>query len=153
MKTAGVRRVGRRVSLAIFSGLALSALACGGGGGGGGGDANNTNNYPTDPIGGTMGSGGTVSHSLSVGVVNSMYTPDATSVPKGSTVTWTWNSCDGGGYNGAEVCTSHSVTFDDGIASATQDHGSFARTFTAAGTYKYHCAVHGAAMSGTVTVE
>jgi plastocyanin len=134
----------------ILSGLIVAGVvSCSGGYGGG--DANNSG-YPTDPTGGSTTTGGTVSHSLQVSVVNVMYTPDATTVPKGSTVEWTWNSCDAG-YNGADVCTSHSVTFDDGVTSVTQDHGTFSRTFNTVGTYKYHCQVHGTAMSATVIVE
>jgi plastocyanin len=45
------------------------------------------------------------------------------------------------------------VTFDDGLSSPTQDQGSYSRTFSAAGTYNYHCAVHGAAMAGSITVQ
>jgi plastocyanin len=45
------------------------------------------------------------------------------------------------------------VTFDDGTTSATQDQGTFNRMFTVAGTYNYHCLVHGAAMVGTITVQ
>jgi plastocyanin len=142
-------RFARTPSVAIFSVLILAGLACGGGGGGG---SSNNSGYPTDPTSGSSGTGGTVSHSLQVGVVNVMYTPDATTVPKGSTVAWTWNSCDAG-YNGADVCTSHSVTFDDGVTSAIQDHGSYSRAFNSAGTYKYHCMIHGTAMSGTVIVQ
>jgi len=136
----------RTPSVAVFSLLILAGIACGGGGG-----ANNSG-YPTGPTGGSSGTGGTVSHSLSVGVVNVMYTPDATTVPKGSTVVWTWSSCDAG-YNGADVCTMHSVSFDDGVTSETQDHGGYSRTFTSAGTYNYHCKVHGTAMSGSVVVQ
>ena len=47
----------------------------------------------------------------------------------------------------------HSVTFDDGTTSPTQDQGTYTRTFGAAGTYNYHCSIHGAAMAGTITVQ
>jgi plastocyanin len=67
-------------------------------------------------------------------------------------VTWTWNTCTGDGYGG-QTCVSHSVTFDDGVTSPTQDTGTYNRTFTAKGTYTYHCLVHGAAMTGTITVS
>ena len=45
--------------------------------------------------------------------------------------------------------------FDDGsnISSGSQSSGTFSRTFTAAGTYKYHCTIHGSAMSGQVVVQ
>jgi plastocyanin len=45
------------------------------------------------------------------------------------------------------------VVFDDGVSSGLQDQGTYSRTFTAAGTYPYHCAVHGLAMAGSVTVN
>jgi plastocyanin len=47
----------------------------------------------------------------------------------------------------------HSVTFDDGSGSVTQDHGTFSKVFNAAGTFNYHCSVHGAAMAGSITVQ
>ena len=65
---------------------------------------------------------------------------------------WAWNSCTGDAYSG-QTCVSHSVTFDDGVTSPTQDQGTFSRIFNAAGTYNYHCSIHGAAMSGTITVQ
>jgi plastocyanin len=64
-------------------------------------------------------------------------------VAKGTTVTWTWAS-------GSSL---HSVTFDDGATSATMATGSYTRTFDSTGTFPYHCKVHGASMSGRVTVE
>ena len=86
-------------------------------------------------------------------VSNNKYTPARDSVAPGSTLTWTWNSCTGDGYGGSS-CTSHSVQFDDGVESSdVQDSGTFSRTFANAGTYTYHCAVHGAAMAGTVIVK
>jgi plastocyanin len=147
IKNAG--KFARTPSVAIFSLLVLAGIACSGGGGGGG---SNNSAYPTDPTSGSTGTGGTVNHSLQVSVMNVMYTPNSTTISKGSTVDWTWNSCDAG-YNGADVCTSHTVTFDDGVTSQTQDHGSFSRTFNTAGTYNYHCQVHGASMSGSVIVQ
>ena len=134
-------------ALTVFAVILLAGSApCGGSGGSG------SNSLPTDP--GTSGSntGGGTSHSLAVTVMNNAYTPSTTSVAKGSTVQWTWNACQGDGYGGTE-CTAHSVTFDDGVTSELQDKGSYTRTFDKAGTYKYHCSVHGAAMSGQVTIE
>lgn len=83
--------------------------------------------------------GGSTSASIAVG--NNFFQPSATTVAVGSTVTWTW----AGGV-------SHNVTFDDGPASPTQSSGTYQRMFTAAGTYHYHCTIHGMAMSGTITV-
>lgn len=87
-----------------------------------------------------------------VSVVNDAYQPAALTVPVGTQVTWTWNTCSSDGYGG-QSCVSHSVTFDDGTTSPTQDTGTYNRTFTAKGTYTYHCQIHGAAMSGTITVS
>ena len=87
-----------------------------------------------------------------ISVTNNSFSPGSKSVAIGTRVTWAWNSCTGDPYYG-QTCTEHSVTFDDGITSATQEQGTFSRTFSAAGTYNYHCSVHGAAMSGTVTVQ
>lgn len=92
------------------------------------------------------------SSTTSLTVSNNKYTPAQDSVAVGATLTWSWNSCTGDGYGGS-TCTSHSVTFDDGPTSPIQGSGSFSRTFASAGTYTYHCKVHGAAMAGTVLVK
>jgi plastocyanin len=78
------------------------------------------------------------------GPMDNFFSPADLSVAAGTTVTWTW----------AAGAVEHNVTFDDGQHSATQSSGSFPRTFSAAGTYPYHCTIHGAAaMHGTVTVS
>jgi len=91
---------------------------------------------------GPTGSPTTSSTSNAVSVGDNYFAPAATTVPVGTTVTWTWNGS-----------ISHSVTFDDGTGSTTQATGTYTRTFTAVGTYAYHCTVHGAAMSGSVKVQ
>jgi plastocyanin len=115
----------------------LFLAACGGGG----------DDDPAAPpgstggnTGGNMGGGG--STSSSVNVADNSFTPAATTVARGTTVTWTWT-----GRN------PHDVTFDDGPASATQAAGSYTRNFAAAGTFRYHCTVHGTAMAGAITVQ
>jgi plastocyanin len=110
----------------LLAGLGLVTLlgACGGG-----------SDSPTSPTGG----GG---NAVTVG--NNFFSPVDLSVAVGTTVTWSWSP-------GA---VQHNVTFDDGPASATQSAGSYTRTFSAAGTFPYHCTIHGAAvMHGTVTVS
>ena len=91
---------------------------------------------------------------VTVTVSNNDYSPDQVSVAAGTTVTWRWDSCTGDGYGG-QVCTAHSVTFDDGGPSATaRNDGSFARTFANAGSFTYYCTSHGrTAMSGRVSVQ
>jgi plastocyanin len=75
-------------------------------------------------------------------VQNNSFNPSTFSVSVNTKVTWAWNS---GGV-------SHNVTFDDGEHSVTQGSGEYDRTFTTAGSYPYHCTIHGATMSGTITV-
>lgn len=95
-----------------------------------------------------------------VQVLNNRYSPVSVSVGVGDTVTWQWP---------IGLAGSHSVTADDGsfdshpncpgfpaLLTCGLPNETFARTFTAAGTYGYYCRVHGAAggvgMSGTVVV-
>jgi plastocyanin len=109
----------------LLAGLGLLTLlsACGGG-----------SDSPTGP----MDAGG---NTVTVG--NNFFSPVDLSVAAGTTVTWSW----------APGAVEHNVTFDDGEHSATQSSGSYPRTFSAAGSYPYHCTIHGAAvMHGTVTV-
>src|SRR5690242_618737 len=83
------------------------------------------------------------STSDAIRVVDNSFTPAATTVPPGTTVTWTW----------VGTREDHNVTFADGTASATQASGTYQRTFAAAGSYAYHCTIHGTPMSGVVTVR
>jgi plastocyanin len=124
--------------------LLLAAAGCGGSSTAPSNNNTNGNNPPpqTTPP----------STSSSITVGNNWFDPSSTTVPVGTKVTWTWNSCGGDGY-GNQTCVAHTVTFDDGTKSPSQSDGSWARTFTTAGTYKYHCSIHGSAMSGTVTVQ
>lgn len=125
---------------AVLVALAVVGLtACGGGGGG----SQVTSPPPT---------GNTPPPSNGISVSNNAYSPATKTVAVGTTVQWSWNTCTGDVYSG-QTCTSHSVTFDDGPTSPTQDQGTYSRMFTAAGTYTYHCAIHGAAMAGTITVQ
>jgi plastocyanin len=112
------------------------------------------NTQPTTPTNPGTTNPGSVSTN-SVTVASASFDPSNITVAVGSTVNWTWNSCSDDGYGGSNTCVSHAITFDDGsgIASATQSSGTFSRTFQAAGTYKYHCAIHGQAMSGQIIVK
>jgi plastocyanin len=113
--------------------LLVLAASCGGGG---------TSAGPTGPGNTGTGTGNTGGNSNSVSVGDDFFSPAATTVTAGTTVTWTWKGS-----------ISHNVTFDDGTASATQSSGTFSRVFNTAGTYPYHCTIHGTAMSGSVTVQ
>lgn len=117
-----------------------SVCACGGGGGDSSTGPNNNPGVNTPPP------------ADGISVNNNSFSPASKSVAVGTTVKWAWNSCSGDPYYG-QTCAEHSVTFDDGVGSATQEQGTFSRTFATAGTYNYHCSVHGAAMTGTITVQ
>ena len=125
--------------------ISLFVVACGGGGGSSTGPNTNT----TANNGGNNGN----TDNNTVTVSNNVFSPASRTVATGATVDWTWNSCTPGGAYGDAVCIDHSVTFDDGVTSDIQSEGTFSRTFTKAGTYKYHCKNHGIAMSGTITVQ
>ena len=129
----------RAVSIVV---IAFVGTACGSSGG--------TEPPPTPPSG-PSGGGNT---GVTVTVSNNDYSPGQVSVARGTTVTWRWNSCTGDPYGG-QLCTFHSVTFDDGGPSAAaQNDGSFARSFSTAGTFTYYCTSHGrTAMSGSVVVQ
>jgi plastocyanin len=124
--------------------LALVFLsACGGGSG-----------YPTgsgsqNPPGGQNPPPST---SSAVSVQNNRFNPAATTVNVGTSVTWTWDACNDDGYGG-RTCVDHSVTFDAGGGSSTQSSGVYTRQFNTAGTFNYHCTIHGAAMAGQVVVR
>lgn len=131
----------RRVA---FSGTALAVLAVLVGACGGAGAATGTRDS----------SGVTSVPSNTVTVGTASFAPAAITVPVNTTVTWDWNSCSNDPYAG-QTCVSHGVVFDDTTiaGSAVQSSGSFSKAFAAKGVYTYHCAVHGTAMSGTITVE
>jgi plastocyanin len=127
--------------------LLLLIAAAGCGGSSTAPSSNNNSSGNTPPPQNT-----TPSTSSAISVANDYFDPAATTVPVNTKVTWTWNACGSDGYGG-QTCVTHSIVFDDGQSSAMQSEGSWSRTFTVAGTYKYHCAVHGTSMSGTVTVQ
>jgi plastocyanin len=71
-------------------------------------------------------------------VENNDFDPSTLEVAQGASVVWAWSS---GGVT-------HNVTFDDGEQSGNRSDGTYTRTFGAAGTYPYHCTIHGSATSG-----
>src|SRR5690242_1338484 len=100
-----MRHLQQAITRTTFTALtALALAACSGSSGYGGG--------PTGTTGGNNNSGGSTSNAIAV--ADNSFTPNATTVPRGTTVTWTW---------GGRV--QHNVTFDDGPASATQSSGTY----------------------------
>jgi plastocyanin len=124
----------------VYTTVAIACLfGCGGSGGGTTGPLNNT----LPPANG-------------ISVENNLFSPAAKTVTTGTAVVWAWNSCtDNGGYSGGQTCVTHDIVFDDGATSSgPMSQGTFTRTFATAGTYNYHCSIHGAAvMSGSITVQ
>ena len=90
----------------------------------------------------------TVAVSIPAGAVGrgpAAYGVNPLTVAVGTTVTWTNND------SIAHTATSDTGVWDSGILSPAQ---SFSFTFAQAGTYPYHCAIHGvASMSGTIVVQ
>ena len=87
----------------------------------------------------TAGTGG----GNAVTIQDFAFKPADLSVKVGTTVTWT-----------NKDSTGHSVKWDDGTTpSSTLANGqAYPRTFDTAGTFTYICGIHGASMSGKVTV-
>ena len=138
MRASIVSARATRVAALIFF---ATALSCGGSG------SSASTAPPSSPPPVANGS------TTNLSVTNNHFSPVTDSVAAGSTLTWTWNACTGDGYGGSS-CESHSVQFDDGgPSSSIMSSGTFSRMFMEAGTYTYHCAVHGTAMSGTITVH
>jgi plastocyanin len=81
---------------------------------------------------GTNGTSGTPGAN-EVWIQNMAFSPSIITVAAGTTITWT--NKDGM----AHTVTSDTNLFDSGNISS---NGSYTHTFTASGTYPYHCAVH-----------
>lgn len=139
-----LRRLDRRLAATACAAL-LALGGCGGGGSDGGPAA------PTPPL--------TPATPNDVLVQNNSFNPRALTVSAGTTVKWTWATCTGGGGDpygggGGQTCVEHSLTWDAvGTPAVSQSEGTYQRTFATAGTYAYHCAIHGSAMTGTVVVQ
>jgi len=84
-----------------------------------------------------------------VSLVNVMYNPKSITVHAGTAIKWTNN--DSGILHTVTSGTpgAPSGMFDSGNLNSGQ---TFQFTFSSAGTFAYYCRIHGAAMTGTVTV-
>jgi len=81
--------------------------------------------------------------SVDVGASGNTFSPDSVLIAVNGTVTFTWASA-----------VTHNVTFTTANAPAdigNNSSGSFPRQFTTAGTFNYHCTIHGG-MTGKVVV-
>jgi len=99
---------------------------------------------PTPTTSATTAAGTTTSGSQTISISNFAFSNPDITVHVGDSITWTNNDS-----------TTHTVT---SIPSGPLNSGDLAQgksytyTFTTAGTFNYHCAIH-ANMTGTVTVE
>ncbi len=97
----------------------------------------------------TSGSGSNGS-TTGVTVGDNFYSPANITVTSGSTVTWTWTGANQHTVtSGTPGGTGVGTLFNSPI----QTTGTFVFTFTQTGTYPYFCLIHGAAMTGSVTVQ
>ena len=74
---------------------------------------------------------------------SNQFTPATVTVTRNGSVTWSF-------------AAQHNVTFDTQGAPAgipTRDTGTASITFPTAGSFAYHCTIHGQGMSGTVLVQ
>jgi plastocyanin len=84
-----------------------------------------------------------------VNVVNNSFQPATLTVPAGTTVTWRW----------ASTALQHNVVpvppgTEPAPSGSPQDGpNTYEYEFNNPGTYRYLCAVHGASMSGVITVQ
>ncbi len=83
-----------------------------------------------------------------VSIVNTSFEPNAITVHVGTVVTWTNNDSIQHTVTSG-IPNSPSGLFDSGTLNPGQ---GFSFTFTSVGTFPYYCRIHGAAMTGTVTV-
>ena len=98
---------------------------------------------------GTGGGGGCTPTATQVCMVSSTFSPLNRTVTHPATIQW----INGDGYD-------HTVTSDPGSTetynTTVAGGGTFSFTFNNAGTYTYHCTIHGAPgtrMHGTITVN
>lgn len=102
--------------------------------GGSGGTAGN---------GGNSGGGGGTQ--VTVDMNGMSFSPSTTTVKVGTPVKWTNSDY----YSAHTVTSNDGTTFNSGTIGIG---GTYTYTPNVAGTYPYHCTIHGTAMSGTLVV-
>lgn len=118
--------------------LLILAAACGGS------SATTSPGVVTNPGTTTPNPTPTPTVTTSVAISGFAFNPAAIQVASGSVVTWTNNDN-----------TNHNVTFSATTIGGTADFATGPKSLTmpaTAGTYAYHCTIHGA-MTGTVEVK
>lgn len=123
-----------KMRIAIIPVLTLALISCSGGGGGGG----SSYSTPTAPVPQPPAAANTIA---ATDLLN--FSPTDLTVTKGTAVTFTFQS------------VTHSIVFDAGAGVADTGplyNTSVQRTFSTAGTFPFHCAIH-SYMTGQITVQ
>ena len=127
------------ISSVAVAAVIIAATSCGGSGGGYG-------TAPTPPSNpGTPSATCTPGNGTVCLVASNAFNPTQVTIAAGSSITF--NNTSG---------TTHNVTFTTaGAPSNVADFASGTRVvaFPTAGTYNYHCTIHGLSMSGVVVVQ
>ena len=103
-----------------------------------------TYNSMTGITGGTGGTGGSGNPGTNqVFIENMSFTPSSIMISSSLTVTWT-----------NKDVIDHTVTSDDGLFDSgnIKPNGTYSYTFTASGTFSYHCRIH-SGMTASVSVD
>src|SRR5262249_36943073 len=85
---------------------------------------------------------------VNIMVVDNAFSPRTPTINQGDTVLWTWV-----GGNPHTVTSGTCCTPDMLFVSTTKTSGTFSFTFNNVGTFPYFCAIHGASMTGSITVQ
>ena len=130
----------RPIIPALLMAAALAVAACGGGSTAAPSQA--AQSAAASAAQSSGGASGGAGGSQSVEIKNFAFNPATLSVKAGDKVTWT--NADS---------AAHTVTFDDGSADSKNmaNNATFEHTFSSAGTFAYHCAIH-SQMKGSITV-
>jgi plastocyanin len=145
-----MRTIRRGVPVSLLVLAVTGLIACSGGLGyaapsgsyGGGSNGNGVDG------GGGGGLAGAVNVGTGIQFVsshNASTNPAVDTITAGSAMTWTWT----GNLPHSVRSTGTPAFTSSGVLTGA---GSYSVTFTTAGTYKYDCGVHGAAMTGTIVV-
>ena len=94
---------------------------------------------------GTPAPAGGSTSGVTININGMTYSPSTTNVKVGTKVTWTNND----GYSAHTATSDDGGTFNSGNINSGSSY-SFTPTF--AGTFPYHCLVHGVIMAGTLVV-
>ena len=133
----------RHILLAAVAAVALAACGSGSTGGANGG----TSQAPASSSGGGAASACQPSSQgggAAVSIANFAYSPATVQAKVGQPITWTNNDT-----------ANHGAVLDNDSSCTTGSFGkggSGSLVFSVAGTYTYHCPVHGSSMKGTITV-